>query len=170
MLTGILHLLIIFYQIFYPIIIQNSVLGDKIYILFHIILVSNWLLFKGECIISYLYKKKYDPNYTMGEKTLDLKDIKDILPFVDEKFILDYFIINTIIASILLIWTAIRNKIVNTTNLIIILLSFFYVILRERKFYNKKLYNSIEKLYILDLVNMIFIILLLYISYKIVLK
>lgn len=57
MLTGILHLLIIFYQIFYPIIIQNSVLGDKIYILFHIILVSNWLLFKGECIISYLYKK-----------------------------------------------------------------------------------------------------------------
>jgi len=170
MLTGILHLLIIFYQIFYPIIIQNNVLGDKIYILFHIILVSNWLLFKGECIISYSYKKIYDRNYKMGEKTLDLKDIKDILPFVDEKFILDYFIINTIIASILLIWTAIRNKIVNTINLVIILLSFFYVILRERKFYNKKLYDSIEKLYILDLFNTIFIILLLYISYNIVLK
>ena len=170
MLTGIFHLLVIFYQMLYPIIIQNNVLGDKIYILFHIILVSNWLLFKGECIISYLYKKKNNPNYTMGSDAVDLKDIRDVLPFINVNFIKDIFFYQSFIISTLLIWTAIRKKIVNITNLVIILLSFFYVILRERKFYNKKLYDSFEKHYILDFFNIIIIILLLYIGYKIVLK
>ena len=170
MLTGIVHLLIIFYQISYPIIIHNSILGDKIYILFHILIVLNWLLLKGECGISYVYKKFKNPNYKMGSGALDLKDIRDVLPFIDINFIKDIFFYQSFIISTLLIWTAIRNKIVNITNLVIILLSFFYVILRERKFYNKKLYDSIEKHYILDFFNIIFIILLLYISYKIVLK
>lgn len=170
MLTGIVHLFIVFYQILYPIIIQNSVLGDKIYILFHILIVLNWLLLKGECSISYIYKKFKNPNYKMGYKSFDLKDITDVIPFIDEKFILDNFIFNTIITSGLIIWTALRNNVVNIKFFTIIILSWFYVILRERKFYNKKIYDLIEKLYILDLFNTIFIILLLYISYNIVLK
>jgi len=31
------------------------------------VLVLHWIMFKGECIISYLYKKHVDPSYVMGD-------------------------------------------------------------------------------------------------------
>jgi hypothetical protein len=60
-----LHITIILYLSLYALIIQNTKY-DYIYIISLYFIVIHWLFIKGECILSYLYKKIKNNNYKLG--------------------------------------------------------------------------------------------------------
>jgi hypothetical protein len=47
--------------------IFNKSWVDDIFILYFVLLVLSWTLFKGECAISYIYNLYKNPNYKVGE-------------------------------------------------------------------------------------------------------
>ena len=47
--------------------IFNKSWVDDVFILYFVLLVLSWTLFKGECVISYMYNLYKNPNYKAGE-------------------------------------------------------------------------------------------------------
>ena len=70
-IIGIMHVLFSLIGLSYAFIIPKNWI-DLYYLLGAFLVALSWTLFKGECIITVLYKKYKDPNYQIGEnKTLD---------------------------------------------------------------------------------------------------
>jgi len=68
----IIHIIHILFRLFastYALIIKDNKY-DYIYLIIAYLIIFLWVLFKGECILAYLYKKILDPNYELGS---DLK-------------------------------------------------------------------------------------------------
>jgi hypothetical protein len=66
---------------------------DDIFILYFVLLVLSWTLFKGECVISYIYNLYKNPNYKVGEDAT-ASDILEL--FGNNKTV--YFIFSIFIA------------------------------------------------------------------------
>jgi hypothetical protein len=60
-----LHIIVCLYLSLHALIIKN-IKYDYIYLIFLYFIILHWLLLKGECILSYLYKKICNPNYKLG--------------------------------------------------------------------------------------------------------
>ena len=108
----IIHLLIFFYN-FYPLLIPASKFYDKIYLTFILIVLINWVVFKGECFISYLWKKLENPNYIMGSNIFDITDIKHSFPIFDSYFVENIMPYLILCSHILFIYTAFRSKLLS---------------------------------------------------------
>ena len=68
----IIHILIRLFVSTYALIIKDNKY-DYIYFIFLYFIILHWLLFKGECLLEYLYKKILDNNYEIGSN-LELGD------------------------------------------------------------------------------------------------
>ena len=53
---------------------------DHIYLLQNIAIPVSWILCKDECILSYIIKKRENPNYILGSEPQNVKDITDLFP------------------------------------------------------------------------------------------
>jgi hypothetical protein len=53
---------------------------DKIYLLQNIAIPISWILCKDECILSYIIKKRENPDYILGSEPYNVKDITDLFP------------------------------------------------------------------------------------------
>jgi hypothetical protein len=60
-----LHIIILLYLVLYALIIKNTKY-DYIYIIFLYCIIIHWLFLKGECILSYLFQKIKNNNYSLG--------------------------------------------------------------------------------------------------------
>lgn len=160
----IIHLLIFFYN-FYPLLIPASKFYDKIYLTFILIVLINWFVFKGECFISYLWKKLENPNYIMGSNIFDITDIKHSFPFFDSYFVENIMPYLLLCSHILFIYTAIRSKLLSISLCLLYFIIALFILFRVRKFYNKKLHDKLEKYMILDFINTVSIIILIYLIY-----
>lgn len=76
MFLGLVHSAWTVFIAFYAFLVPRQY--DVYYMAYVLLLVMSWLLFKDECIVTYLYKKMMDPNYTMGENGMSLDDAADI--------------------------------------------------------------------------------------------
>ena len=68
----IIHILVRLFVSTYALIIKDNKY-DYIYFIFIYFIIFHWLLFKGECLLEYLYKKILDNNYELGSN-LELGD------------------------------------------------------------------------------------------------
>jgi hypothetical protein len=68
----IIHILIRLFVSTYALIIKDNKY-DYIYFIFLYFIILHWLLFNGECLLEYLYKKILDNNYELGTN-LELGD------------------------------------------------------------------------------------------------
>jgi hypothetical protein len=65
-----IHIIICLYLSFYALIIKNTKY-DYIYLMFLYFIIIHWLFFKGNCILSYLFKKIQDNNYELNSYPKD---------------------------------------------------------------------------------------------------
>ena len=75
MLIGLLHISLFMYLIFYTLYFPYKY--DKNIFIFFLLLCLHWVVLKGECLMSYLYKKIQYPQYYIGKNSNELKDIDD---------------------------------------------------------------------------------------------
>ena len=161
------HILVTFYYL-YPLIFSKNYFWDKIYLIIVLIVVLNWTLSNGECFLSYVWKKYKNKDYEMGSNTLDLNDIKDIFPFVNESFVSVGFFIYMAFIFYLFQYTANRSKILSFKICILFIISGIYILLRERKFFNKKIHKSLKDYYIIYAMNIFTILIITYSLYKVI--
>jgi len=76
MLLGLVHSAWTVFIALYAFLVSRQY--DVYYMAYVLLLVTSWLLFKDECIVTYLYKKMLDPTYVMGENGMSLDDAADI--------------------------------------------------------------------------------------------
>lgn len=160
------HIFITSYYL-YPMLFSKNIFWDKIYLIVVLIIVLNWTVLKGECLLSYIWKKYKNKNYKMGSNTLDIKDIKDIFPFFDEKFVEITFALFMLFIILLFGYTANRSKIIPFKIYSLFIISAIYVLLRERKFFNKKIHESMEEHCLIDGLNIFTISIILFSIYKV---
>lgn len=72
-----LHSFVFFFSLFYIFIFKPKY--DVLYITLAVVIMTHWLLFKNECILSYIEKKLMDKNYKMGDNVFSN-------PFMDTMF------------------------------------------------------------------------------------
>lgn len=85
--VGILHLMVPIVMLLYTILAPAS--WDKFAFLYLAIITIHWVVCQGECMISYYYKKRVDPNYQLGDNT-ELQDIQDVLKHAEQQFNLPF--------------------------------------------------------------------------------
>ena len=90
---GLIHLFLGILVSFYAFIISQNRLYDYLFISLLIGMQLLWILFNGECVFSYIYKKYKDKNYTCGDTTSrdDINDINDIFDSNYDSATLEYF-------------------------------------------------------------------------------
>lgn len=72
---GFIHLFGMIIQNTYGFIIPKYYFFDKLYLITFLSIPFSWILFKNECLISYLTKKLENPNYILGSNPDDVKDV-----------------------------------------------------------------------------------------------
>jgi hypothetical protein len=143
-LIAIIHLLIAFFLSFYAFIIPKNRLYDYLYICALVLMQILWILFKGECPLSYFYKKYYYPNYKLGDTTStddfnELNFLSSSNKTTQTSFITIFVNIIFCIAIILsIIFVAFRSRIANPYLIIFIciFLRFFYLFFNDATGYN----------------------------------
>lgn len=157
--------LVLFYL--YPLLFPQNIFWDKTYVIVLSVVVLNWIILEGECTLSYIWKISKDKNYKMGSETIEITDIKTVLPFFDEKFVTGFFGIYMTFIFLLFAYTANRSKILPFKIYSLFIISAIYVLLRERKFFNKKIHESMEEHCLIDGLNIFTISIILFSIYKV---
>ena len=188
---GSVHLLLGLFLSFYAFIISKNALYDYLFISLLIGMQLSWIIYNGECLFSYIYKKYNDNNYKCGDTTAQ-DDIKDIFDSTYDtntlnifKNTITIFLTLTICFSITIV--ALRSFTYNPYLIIFacIFLRFFYLffnnaagydeslskfIIGEKYEYLKKIYNTYGLNNFHNIINTIISIFLLfvwlYITYK----
>ena len=141
LIIGLFHLLIMIYQLFYPILFNNC-FYDIIYILFFYIILLSYILLKGECIVTLLFKLIYNNKYEIGSDIFNLNDVENILPFVNRGFIHSIFGILPLYFSFMLYKINSRTKALPNYNFFIFCLCYLFFILYLRHFFNEELFKK----------------------------
>lgn len=82
LIFGVLHLLLPVFIVLYTFLAPLKY--DQYMFFYVVILTAHWVFCRGECVLSYLYKKYYDKTYMMG-KSKSLKDIIEVIVFIEKK-------------------------------------------------------------------------------------
>jgi len=135
------HIIVLIYQLFYPIIFNNY-FYDIVYILFFYILLLSYILFKGECIISLLHKISTNHKYIAGTNVFELNDIQIILPFFNAKFTYIIFTIISIYFMYMVYKLNNRTKALPNINTYIYFIFYIFYTFYLRKFFNERLFNK----------------------------
>lgn len=78
---------------------------DVYYLTFLTVIFMHWYFMKGECIITYIYKKIKNPKYILGSDPTDIKDMK-----TDNIIIYGVFMILNLLTCICMIIVFYRNN------------------------------------------------------------
>ena len=130
-LIGLYHFISMVLWMFYLYIVKQKYWFDIVLILSKLILGIQWFFLKGECSLSYMYKKHYDNTYILGTN-YKLSDIAAILPKYINVSLLVYIIscINLYVLYILLL----RNNFSLISSIIIVISEFIIVTLVRTKY------------------------------------
>ena len=149
MLIGFIHLLVFFSLLFYA--LFASYKYDKIIFILFLLLCIHWVVLKGECLMSYLYKKNKDKTYYIGKNSSELEDLDDFSEEVSGYTGIDKNKINNIIYMLIyitfiaLFYRFLKHKTIKPT--LVLYLNFIfllmYIIYLKTKYRN----NTIERLY-----------------------
>lgn len=96
---GIVHHLLVIYQASYIFLFKKTKL-DYIYIFIFILINLHWVIFKGECIISYLHKKYDNVQYILGSEPMKMDDMKSVFTMIFPKELFTYYITTLIVLTI----------------------------------------------------------------------
>jgi hypothetical protein len=80
----------------YPFLVKKNPLYDFIYIVLLFILLYSYIIFKGECFISYAIKKYENPSYVMGSNLSVLNDYSYIFKNTTIASYVIFYIITTL--------------------------------------------------------------------------
>ena len=141
LIIGLFHLFIMIYQIFYPIFFNNY-FYDIIYILFFYIILLSYILLKGECIVTLIFKLINDDKYKLGSDIFNLNDVENIVPFVNRGFIHSIFGILPIYFSFMLYKINKRTKALPNYNFLLFCMCYLFFILYLRQFFNEELFKK----------------------------
>jgi hypothetical protein len=161
-IVGVIHLSFAIIASFYGFLFKKSWI-DYLFIFYVLGIILSWTFYNGECLFTYYFKKKEDPNYIPGEDSNDMKDMFTIIP--------NPFIANGIMA-IKLFFHLLSEFIVLSRNKFPILLC--YLLPGIHLFYNLCLYmfTNVYKnntfLWIQDIIKIIIILYILYTIRKII--
>lgn len=169
LIIGLFHLLIMIYQLFYPILFNNW-FYDIIYILFFYIILLSYILLKGECAVTLLFKLIYNNKYEIGSDIFKFNDVENILPFVNRGFIHLIFGILPLYFSFMLYKINSRTKALPNYNFLIFCLCYLFFILYLRHFFNEELFKKYNIEYNIIYFNIIATPFLLYNIYILVNK
>ena len=75
---GVLHLGCMVLENMYGFIFPKHFIFDKLYIFSFVLITFSWLVFKDECIFSYLMKKHANPDYILGSDPGNVEDISNL--------------------------------------------------------------------------------------------
>jgi hypothetical protein len=160
MLIGFIHLLVFFSLLFYALIASYKY--DKIIFILFLLLCIHWVVLKGECLISYLYKKNKDNTYHIGKNSSEMKDIDDFSEELSRYTEIDKNKINNMIYMLIyitfiaLFYRFLKHKTIKP--ILILYLNFIfllmYIIYLKTNYRN----NTIERLYAVFLTISILII------------
>jgi hypothetical protein len=89
---GWLHLVSVICMSIYGFVTKKNKLFDKLYIFIVISIPLSWILFKDECIISYLIKKIEKPNYILGTDSGKAEDLIALFKNKNHYFIFDFIV------------------------------------------------------------------------------
>jgi hypothetical protein len=148
-----IHLLLCIFSILYVFLIKNKQY-DYIYLIVIYFILLHWALLKGECIISYLYKKMQNNDYEIGSNT----KTDDLEYFFGEYTNYFHFFIQ-ILTAINIYMLCKRNNIKNYITFMFIFIyitfvSLFYLLDR----------NQINQLYDIIKISLIFFGLYIYLN------
>lgn len=133
-IIGYLHLILGIIKNTYGYIFSSILLYDSIYLIIFALIPLSWILFKGECLISYFVKIYENSNYKLGDNQFHHKDISDL--FSNKTYYILFSNITTFIyIGSLIIVNNRTNIIPKYIFYIIILLLLFYI-------YDMDLYKS----------------------------
>lgn len=141
LIIGLFHLFIMIYQITYPIFFNNY-FYDILYILYFYLLLLSYILLKGECIVTLLFKFISDDKYKLGSDIFNLKDVENILPFVNREFIHTIFGIFPIYFSFALYKLNSRTKALPNYNFLLFCICYLFYVSYLRKFFNEDLFDK----------------------------
>jgi len=92
---GIFNLCGMIIQNVYGFIIGKNNLFDKLYIISFASITFSWIIFKYECVVSYIIKKIENPNYILGNEPDNVKDISSL--FTNERQYIIFHNINILL-------------------------------------------------------------------------
>jgi len=92
---GKFHLCGMIMQNVYGFIIGKNNLFDKLYIISFASITFSWIIFKDECVVSYIIKKIENPNYILGNEPDNVKDISSL--FTNERQYIIFHNINILL-------------------------------------------------------------------------
>jgi len=129
MLFGILHLLHCPCLILLPYYVKNPIF-DLLYIEYFLGIMFSYTFINGECPISYIYKKRKDPNYIAGSRITDYLEMNTLF-FFSPTQIQYFFGTTTILYMGTLIYVIYRNNIsfalfMIPTNSLLVYFTFVY--------------------------------------------
>jgi hypothetical protein len=162
-LVSIVHFILSVFMAIYAFIINKSQY-DIYYICITLLILLSWLIYNGECYVTYLFKKTKNPNYIAGSQSIDLDDMN----ICGDKICSRYFFFALMIVNICSVGLVLhRNKYLSEYTIYLFLLLYLILILILRKFY---LSDSTFKYYHLDVFfeyfKIIFGIFILYVFYS----
>jgi hypothetical protein len=131
-LIALFHLIVAFLYSFYAFIFPANFLSDYIYFIFLSLIQTSWVIYCGECPISYYYKKLHYTNYECGLTTsLDDFNELNLVGSNNQSYLGDNIFTFFLISSIII--TGMRSKMANIFLIIFvyIFLRFFYVYLNN---------------------------------------
>jgi hypothetical protein len=85
---GLVHICLAAYQLFYPF-VPSSRFYDSIYVLFWLGTLLSYLLLKGECITSLVYKKMKNPDYEVGSDIFTFDDMQQYFPWLSSTVLMN---------------------------------------------------------------------------------
>lgn len=160
MLIGLIHILVFLSLLFYALLARYKY--DKVIFILFLLLCIHWVVLKGECLVSYLYKKQKDKTYYIGKNASELKDLDDFseefsrYTGIDKNKINNTIYILIYITFITLFYRFIKHKTVKP--LLILYLNFIFLLIYIVYLKTKYRNNTLERLYAMFLTISIIVI------------
>lgn len=94
---GFLHLVGYIFVVLYVLLFPQKVWFDTIFILGFLLINIHWVVLKGECVITLLYKMYFDQTYRVGEAPTRNSDIVDLFGGIVPLRYVDAFILGMLV-------------------------------------------------------------------------
>jgi len=138
-----IHVVLSLILVNYPFLVKKNPLYDFIYIVLLLILLCSYIIFKGECFISYAIKKYQDPNYVMGSSSSVLNDYSYVFKNKTlASYVIFYIIITLFISSFIVLK---RYNFINVRYIYLftILSIIYFILLKNKPLYQYSFYFNI---------------------------
>jgi len=140
MILSVIHLFLIICEISYVFVIEKNLLWDSWYVILILCKFMSWVMFRGECILTYYADEK-----KQSKDILDIRDVHQILSFLTDSQM--HLFINIVLLLVLynLIVIQLRSRILPTYLFIMFILMYAFYLLAIRHVYYQSLYDYLQK-------------------------